>query len=332
MECNVRRSVAMLIGLLFGLIVLGQNTGDCFNAIAVCQGVYTEENSPPGEGDLPDEISATLSCLGGGEVDGQWYTFTVANSGQFCFSILPNNLANDYDWAVFNLTNASCSDIATNASLEVSCNFSGTPGVTGANAQGGAQNNPCIPVQTGQTYVLYVSNWSQSTFGYTLNTQIPGSTASIFDNAPPTLTTTINVECPRTEVEFAFSEQVLCASVQSTDISITGPGATYTITAVTSATCAAGGDQIQRLRSCGLTIPLRNGPLYHDHCRRSLGPVRERESHRGFDHLHVGRGNDLGTDCRADQLWRARNRCTHCCSREWPRPLRVPIERRDRRR
>lgn len=243
MECNVRRSVAMLIGLLFGLIVLGQNTGDCFNAIAVCQGVYTEENSPPGEGDLPDEISATLSCLGGGEVDGQWYTFTVANSGQFCFSILPNNLANDYDWAVFNLTNASCSDIATNASLEVSCNFSGTPGVTGANAQGGAQNNPCIPVQTGQTYVLYVSNWSQSTFGYTLNTQIPGSTASIFDNAPPTLTTTINVECPRTEVEFAFSEQVLCASVQSTDISITGPGATYTITAVTSATCAAGGDQ-----------------------------------------------------------------------------------------
>jgi gliding motility-associated-like protein len=250
--CGTRRRwfVALVQFIMLGAFGLGcafevvaQNTGDCFSAIPVCQGVYTEANSPPGEGDLPDEISSALSCLGGGEVDGQWYTFTVQNSGQFCFSIVPNNIANDYDWAVFNLTNANCEDIATNGSLEVSCNFSGVSGVTGANGLGGAQNNPCIPVQTGQTYVLYVSNWSQSAFGYTLNTQVPGTSASIFDNTPPSLATSITVECPRTEIAFSFSEQVLCSSVQPSDITVSGPGAAYTITAVTSDVCSAGGDQ-----------------------------------------------------------------------------------------
>ncbi|MBK9763976.1 MAG: gliding motility-associated C-terminal domain-containing protein [Flavobacteriales bacterium] len=239
----LRSLLPTLIVLVSWHASIAQNTGDCFSAIPVCQGVYNEANSPPGEGDLPDEIDSGLSCLGGGEVDGQWYTFTVQNSGQFCFSIIPNNIGNDYDWAVFNLTNADCADIATNASLEVACNFSGLPGVTGANGLTGGQNEPCISVQTGQTYVLYVSNWSQSPFGYSLNTQVPGSTASIFDGTPPSLSSTVDVQCPRTEIAFAFSEQVLCTSVQPTDITLSGPGSTYTITGITSADCLAGGEQ-----------------------------------------------------------------------------------------
>ena len=103
----------------------------------MCQSTYSEANSPVGTGNYPDEINNAISCLGGGEVAGQWYTFTVQNSGQFCFSIVPNNLANDYDWAVFNLTNATCADIFTTASLQVSCNFSGVSGVTGANGLSG---------------------------------------------------------------------------------------------------------------------------------------------------------------------------------------------------
>lgn len=239
----LRSLLAAFIGLVLWHSSTAQNTGDCFSAIPVCQGVYTEANSPPGEGNLPDEISSALSCLGGGEVDGQWYTFTVQNSGQFCFSIIPNNLGNDYDWAVFNLTNADCADIATNATLEVSCNFSGMPGVTGANGLSGVQNRPCLTVQTGQTYVLYVSNWSQSPFGYTLDMQVSGSTASVFDGTPPSLSNSVEVVCPRTEIAFAFSEQVLCSSVQSNDITVSGPGGTYTITGITSAECLAGGEQ-----------------------------------------------------------------------------------------
>lgn len=225
-----------------GGLVNGQNTGDCFNAIPVCQGVYNEANSPPGEGDLPDEINPANSCLGGGEVNGQWYTFSVQNSGQFCFSIIPNNLQNDYDWAVFNLTNADCDDIYTNAALEVSCNFSGMSGITGANGSTGNQNEPCMQVQVGQTFALYVSNWSQSPYGYTLDMQVPGTTASIFDGTPPAVDAVLT-GCSRTSVTVSFSEFILCSSAQPADFLITGPGGPYTPTGLTSPVCAAGGEQ-----------------------------------------------------------------------------------------
>lgn len=225
-----------------GVTGLAQNTGDCFNAIPVCQGVYNEANSPPGEGNLTNEINSSISCLGGGEVNGQWYTFSVQNSGQFCFSIIPNNLSNDYDWAVFNLTNADCADIYTNASLEVSCNFSGMSGVTGANGSSGYQNEPCIQVLAGQTYALYVSNWSQSPYGYTLNMQVPGTTASIFDGTPPSVVA-IDPGCSRTTFTVSFSEYILCSSAQASDFQITGPGGPYIPTALTSVVCAAGGEQ-----------------------------------------------------------------------------------------
>lgn len=218
------------------------NNQDCFGAIPMCQSTYSEANSPSGEGNFPDEINDANSCLGGGEVDGQWYTFTVQNSGQFCFSIIPNNMANDYDWAVYNLTSASCSDIYSNASLEVSCNFSGLPGVTGANGLSGGLNEPCIAVQTGQTYVLYVSNWSQSPFGYTLTTQVQGNTASIFDSTPPSLSV-ITPNCDASTFVISFSELVLCSSVQPGDMLITGPGGPYIVASAISAVCAAGGDQ-----------------------------------------------------------------------------------------
>lgn len=219
------------------------NSQDCFGAIPVCQGIYQEANSPVGEGNYPEEINSAVSCLGGGEVAGQWYVFTVQNSGLVAFSIIPNNMANDYDWALYNLTGASCTDIFNNAALEVSCNFSGLAGVTGANGLPGAQNNPPIPVQTGQTYVLYVSNWSQSPFGYTLNFDLPNATASIFDVSPPTLSGDAQVNCTQDEVVIQFDEFVDCLTVLPTDFILTGPGGPYTITSIFSPLCDAGGNQ-----------------------------------------------------------------------------------------
>lgn len=237
--------IAVVLVLTCGTRLSAQtpNSQDCFGATPMCQSTYSEANSPVGTGNYPDEINNAISCLGGGEVAGQWYTFTVQNSGQFCFSIVPNNLANDYDWAVFNLTNATCADIFNTASLQVSCNFSGVSGVTGANGLSGVQNNPCIQVLTGQTYVLYVSNWSQSPFGYTLTTQVQGSTASIFDSTPPSLTNAMAPDCGASSFPITFSELILCNSIQPTDFAVSGPGGPYTVTAVTSALCAAGGDQ-----------------------------------------------------------------------------------------
>lgn len=219
------------------------STQDCFGSIPVCQGTYSEANSPVGTGNYPNEINSAISCLGGGEVAGQWYTFTVQSSGMFCFSIIPNNMANDYDWAVFNLTNATCTDIFTNGSLQVSCNFSGLSGITGANGLAGNQNNPCIPVTVGQRFALYVSNWSQSQFGYTLNMTASGGTASIFDTSPPALNALVTTNCSGDELVVGFSELVQCTSVQSADFTVTGPGGPYTVVSASNPLCASGGSQ-----------------------------------------------------------------------------------------
>ena len=215
------------------------NNQDCQGAIPVCQNTYTQSVAYSGTGNITNEINSSISCLGSGEKNDVWYIFTVQVSGNLCFSITPNVLTDDYDWAVYNLTNANCSDIYTNAGLEMSCNYSGTSGVTGANGQPGVQNNPCIAVTAGQTYVLNVSQFSTSTNGYTLS--FSASTAVIFDNIAPYLSTLNTVTCGQSQLTFTFSETILCSTVQNADFQLTGSGGPYTVSGVTGATCLAGG-------------------------------------------------------------------------------------------
>ena len=216
---------------------------DCFGAITVCQTTYIELLSPAGEGNYPNEIDATTSCLGSGENDGIWYSFTVQTSGTLCFSIIPAVLSNDYDWALFDLTTATCADIFSGVAPEVSCNFDANPGITGANGLPGSQNEPCVSVNAGETYALYVSNHSLGGGGYTLDFGLPGSTANIFDLTPPTIDTVLHVNCAGDSLTLQMSEFVLCATVAATDFTITGPGGPYTITSLSSALCGSGGTQ-----------------------------------------------------------------------------------------
>jgi gliding motility-associated-like protein len=219
---------------------------DCLNAIPICQNVYSTTASYSGEGNILNEINSGSSCLGSGELNDVWYTFTVQQSGNLNFLITPNNAADDYDWAVYNLTNNNCSDIYTMPGLEVSCNFSATPGTTGPNG-GSAQTsqsaigtpyNAVIPVAVGQTYVINVSNFSSSQNGYTIN--FSASTAVIFDQIPPQILTVNNPGCGGNTLTVTFSENILCNTVQSADFSFTGPGGPYVVTSVTSVACAQG--------------------------------------------------------------------------------------------
>ena len=142
---------------------------DCINALPVCQNTFVQPNSYQGEGLNPNEIDSGPSCMNSGERNDVWYIFTTQTAGFVGFSITPVNLTDDYDWAVYNLTNNSCADIFTTPSLEISCNWSGASGVTGPNGLPGAQNEPLIPVNAGETYVINVSNFSGTGTGYTLD-------------------------------------------------------------------------------------------------------------------------------------------------------------------
>ncbi len=241
-------SLIFVIFLTFSGALVAQipNNQDCLAAIPICQNVYSTTVSYTGEGNYPNEINSGSSCLGSGELNDVWYTFTVQQSGNLNFLITPNTSSDDYDWAVYNLTNNNCSDIFTNPSIEVSCNFSATSGTTGPNGgsalnsqnAAGTPYNQVVPVTVGQTYVVNVSNFSSSQSGYTID--FSASTAVIFDQIPPQMLTVNNPGCGGNTLTVTFSENILCSTVQLGDFSFNGPGGPYVVTSIYSAACAAG--------------------------------------------------------------------------------------------
>jgi hypothetical protein len=226
---------------------------DCFNAIPVCNGVYSQTNSYTGTGTIGDEIPNGAACLPE-EKNDVWYIFTVRTSGNLSFEITPIDPDNDYDWVVYNLTGRFCSDIRTGAVATTSCNYSRD--VTFGGRTGASDNNPGAPtsqpatgtpfnrvisVVAGETYVLNVSNFSDlNQTGYRL--EFGASTAQIFDQTPPLFQAAHPPAfCDSNKVAAIFSENVKCSSVQTTDFRLTGPGGPYTITGVSADACANGG-------------------------------------------------------------------------------------------
>lgn len=227
----------------FAQLPPNQPEQDCFGALPICNDIYIQTESYSGAGSNSNEINGANSCMIIGERNSVWYVFTVQSSGSLCFTISPIDSLDDYDWAVYNLTGTSCSAIYSNPALEVSCNWqpnNGCQGQTGANGNTGLgcgfQNDPCLIVTAGETYVINVSNFTASNAGYTLD--LSNSSAQLFDNVPPQMDH-LSAFCPGVAVN--FSENVMCSSVDSTDFTFSGPGGPYTVTQVEGLNCGGGG-------------------------------------------------------------------------------------------
>ena len=246
--------------------ILAPTNQDCLNAIPICQSQFTTSTAYAGTGNVGSEINSANSCLFSGEKNDVWYQFTVQNSGQFCFAIDPINNSNDYDWGLWNLTGANCSDIYSNATLSVACNFSGstswlsgtppwwvlsgqTGGTTGMFPTAGtgntqSMNQPCVAVTAGQSFVLNISAFSTLASGFYLNFPPPGTggMAVIYDNIPPAMNAPqAYPSCGGNQLFATFSENLKCSSVSSADFSLTGPGGPYTIGSQLGSSCLGGG-------------------------------------------------------------------------------------------
>jgi len=225
---------------------------DCINAIEVCNmDTIVQLQAYTGLGLNEDEITNENSCLGKGTTSEVWYIFTVQQSGNLCFTITQfDTLADDYDWALFNITNATCADIINGnvTSFGGNCNFGsnelGCGGRTGANGETGGdcqeQNEPCIPVIAGEVYVLNIASFEPSDRdieGFFLDWN--GSTAIIGDNEPPRLDFAFQ-ECDNNTITVGFSENVVCQTVTPTDFSITGPDGNHVVTRIDKPDCDNG--------------------------------------------------------------------------------------------
>jgi gliding motility-associated-like protein len=267
------------------------NVQDCGGAIPICQNVYHEANSYTGMGNIQNEIDSTTSCTDG-EDNAVWYTFTAQTTGNFSFVITPNNTSgsgDDYDWTVFDLTHSQCSDIYNNPSIEVSCNSYGsftsnsTTGASTANGGVGNSNGPGedngppwnadIPVIAGNKYVMMVSNWTGSTYGYTID--FSTSSAQLYDNVPPHIQSiTSLISCGTNSITFNFSENILCSTVSSADFTLTGPGGPYTISSISGPVCSQGGNQ-EQIFTINFSPSISSGGTYNLNLVSSSGSVTD---------------------------------------------------------
>lgn len=236
--------------MILVFVCIGASTGtwaqtptdqDCLGAIGVCDWVYSSPTLHTGSGNIPNEINSSISCLGQGETNSIWYTFTTQTAGDVNFTITPTNPAIDLDWAVFNLSTASCSEIFTNPALLVACNFNPVPGPTGANGTVGPTFNPVIPVLEGQIYAVVITAFQpgNQASGYTLD--FSASTAQIFDNVAPDFSSIGQpIRCNTDTLRVFFNENVNCNQVTPASFILTGPDGAHTVNAVFNSDCNSG--------------------------------------------------------------------------------------------
>jgi gliding motility-associated-like protein len=170
-----------------------------------------------------------------------WYQFTCFQSGTLGFAITPNNLNDDYDWQIFDITGHNPNDVYTDPSLFLVGNWSGNSslesargytGITGTSASGKNMvecasnpqelggNPPYSDASTyskmpdiiqGHKYLLLVSHFSgDNQSGYSLS--FSGGTASITDPGKPAMQT-VSTNCDGQSIYLKLSKRVKCSSL-----------------------------------------------------------------------------------------------------------------------
>lgn len=211
----------------------------------VCQLSVVEADAYQGEGSSED-IDSTASCLSLGERNGAWYLVNTLDTGNLCFTIIPDDPNGDFDFAVYNITTANSTDLLADPSLEVSCNFTvniggfGCQGLTGADGGGSgpcvAMHRPCIAALPGEAYLIYVSNFEIPT-AYTID--FSSSTTRIISNNPPQGIAT-PADGSFTQIRLRFDKSIACSSISLADFELIGPQ-NYTIQNISGGECDLGG-------------------------------------------------------------------------------------------
>ncbi len=267
---------------------LGQNPQTAF---PVCGTAVFSQNSVNICGDRA--VVSRCTALGTLFTDKNpyWYKFTCFTSGTLGFTITPNNLSDDYDWQLFDVTGRNVADVYTDVSMFVACNWSGDPGVTGASPAGNSLircEGPGVPlfsampfITQGRNYLLLISHFTNSQSGYSLS--FGGGTGSITDPTEPHLSNA-TAACDGTVIRVKLNKKMKCNSLTSngSEFSITPPIRSF-ISAVGNS-CSTGFDTDSvtltlngPLVPGNYTITINNGPdgnTMLDNCDRNI-PVGE---------------------------------------------------------
>ncbi|MEP6711526.1 MAG: gliding motility-associated C-terminal domain-containing protein [Ferruginibacter sp.] len=234
-----------------GCTVLGQNPSTAF---PVCGTTTFIQNTVP----ICNSTDLFVpGCSGTGTADYQnknpyWYKFTCYQSGTLGFVITPNDLNDDYDWQLYDITGHNPDDVYTDRTIIVSGNWAGTYAPTGASASGvnfiqcasspDANLNAFAKMPNliaGHNYILLISHFTDTQSGYSLS--FGGGTSSITDPVLPHLSKA-SPSCDGTEIRVKLNKKMKCSSLAAdgSDFSINIPGTS--IVNARSNQCASGFD------------------------------------------------------------------------------------------
>ena len=233
---NVRLLICFFAFLLLSAAIhaqecntLGQNPSTAF---PVCGTTVFEQNNVP--------ICSSNNLYVPGCDDGAnyanknpfWYKFTCFVSGTLGFVITPNDLTDDYDWQLYDVTGLDPAEVFTNRNIIVTGNWAGNPGPTGTSASG-ADFIQCASayngkesrfakmpsIKAGHEYILLVSHFTNTQSGYKLS--FGGGTASITDPTLPDVDG-VSTSCDASRIYLKLNKPMKCNSLAAdgTDFSL----------------------------------------------------------------------------------------------------------------
>lgn len=218
---------------------LGQKPGSAFPVCGTT--VFTQSQVPIcGNRLVPNPCNSDLIT----DKNPYWYKFTCYQSGTLGFEITPANLNDDYDWQLFDVTDANPGDVYTKSSLFVACNWSGEVGVTGASAAGNSlsvcegEGRPLFSAMpdliAGHQYLLLISHFTDSQSGYTLS--FKGGSGDITDPKIPAMSA-VTAVCTGNELRVKLNKPVKCASIAADGSDFSIASAAGSIAGAASASC-----------------------------------------------------------------------------------------------
>jgi gliding motility-associated-like protein len=229
---------------------LGQTPATAF---PVCGSSTFTQTSVPlcTNGNIP--VTCTNISGGYADVNPYWYKFTCYTSGTLGLTITPKNLNDDYDWQLFDITGHNTSDVFSDVSLVIGCNWSGRHGVTGTSSTAtnlmecGSDNthNPPIfsklpNIVQGHQYLLMISHFSgNDQSGYDL--AFGGGTAVITDTVVPALKN-VRAICDGSEIQVVFNKKMQCKSLAADGSDFIISPALAKVTGAYSTSCNTGFD------------------------------------------------------------------------------------------
>lgn len=234
-------------------------------------------------------------CSGGGGANYQnknpyWYRFTCFQGGTLGFVITPNDLNDDYDWQLYDITGLDPEDVFTNNNIIVTGNWSGSYGLTGASASGvnyiqcasaPSDNAPTfssMPVLIqGHEYLLLVSHFTDSQSGYSLS--FGGGTAVITDPTDP-LMAGLEATCDATTIKIKLNKKMKCSSLAANGSDFLVSPYPGSIVSAAGGGCSNSFDMDElvlnlstRLQPGNYTVTIRNGTdgnTLRDNCDRNI--------------------------------------------------------------